>query len=164
VQISGTVKVHIRSTSKPKANLSAVLVDIPGTDEHEQRHRERSTRGWIDPENRTDEAAQRGGEPADHAGRLRYDVIHDAAEGHDRRDGPPARRGARVQRQRGSIRRRLTMLNADLANSWVEIPVGRRHVPAAFGDTALTINAALTLAAATGSNGWYTGDVASRGR
>ena len=42
------------SFSKPRANVSAVLVDVPGTGTNTSNstYQERSTRGWIDPENR----------------------------------------------------------------------------------------------------------------
>src|SRR5262245_15873100 len=60
VRISGTVRVNLRmSFSKPRANLTAVLVDLPatGTLTSNATFQERSTRGWLDPENR-------GGNPA----------------------------------------------------------------------------------------------------
>ena len=61
VRISGTFRVNLwMSFSQPKANLTAVLVDLPAyRDAHvEQRpSRSASTRGWLDAENR-------GGNPA----------------------------------------------------------------------------------------------------
>ena len=55
VRLSGTVKVSLwMSFSKPKANLTAVFVDLPatGTLPSNGTFQERSTRGWLDPENR----------------------------------------------------------------------------------------------------------------
>jgi predicted acyl esterase len=162
VRISGTVKVNLwMSFSKPRANLTAVLADFPatGTVRSNSTFQERSTRGWLDPENR-------GGDPA---------VSEPITPGTFYRmhfDLQPkdlvAVAGRRLvimivsSDQESSIRPAPgTQLTLDLNQSWAEIPVvgGAQALAEAFGDTAPTVAYTLDPADPTGQNGWYKGNV-----
>src|SRR4051812_42489023 len=163
VRISGTVHVNLwMSFSKPRANLTAVLVDIPATGNNTSNStfQERSTRGWLDPENR-------GGNPAVSEPivpgtfyRMHFDLQpKDLVAVAGRRLAVMIVSSDQESSIRGAAGTQLTM---DLSQSWAEIPVvgGASALAQAFGNTAPTINYTLDPATPTGAGGWYTNDVA----
>ncbi|HEX9823689.1 MAG TPA: CocE/NonD family hydrolase [Actinomycetota bacterium] len=155
VRISGTPWLDLRvAFSKPRANLTGVLIDYPATGNGTIL-----TRGWLDPENR-------GGDPSvsepvtpGESYRMRFDMQpKDSVIVAGRRIGIMVLSSdfeATILPAPG------TELSLDLAASVAELPVvgGPAALAEAFGVTAPTVSAALTPAAPTGQNGWYTGDV-----
>ncbi len=161
VRVSGTVHVSLwMSFSKPRANLTAVLVDYPatGTLTSNSTFQERSTRGWLDPQNRTSASVSEDVVPGTFY-RMYFDL---------QPKDMVAVAGRRLavmivsSDQESSIRPAAgTQLTMDLSQSWAEIPVvgGATSLATAFGDTAPTVGHTLAPPSPTGSNGWYTGDV-----
>ncbi len=158
VRISGTVHVSLMlSFSKPRANLTAVLVDLPATGTLTNgTFQERSTRGWLDPENR-------GGNPAvsepivpGQFYRMYFDM-----QAKDLVALAGRRLGVMVvsSDQEASIRPAAgTQLTMDLSQSWAEIPVvgGPPALAQAFGVVPPTVAYTLDPPDPNGPNGWYT--------
>ena len=148
------------SSSKAKANLTAVLVDLPATGTLTNgTFQERSTRGWLDPENR-------GGNPAVSEAIVpgTFYRMHFDMQPKDLVAVAGRRLGIMIvsSDQEASIRPAAgTQLTLDLGQSWAEIPVvgGAQALAEAFGSVGPTVGYTLDPSAPTGQNGWYTGDV-----
>jgi X-Pro dipeptidyl-peptidase len=155
VRISGTPTVSLRvAFGKPKANLTALLVNFPGATGNGTV----VTRGWIDPENRTSPLVTEPVVPGAFY-TLSFDLQpKDSVIAAGRRLGLVLLSSDREYSVRPAPG---TELSFDLAAATASIPVvgGGRALAVATGVTAPTIASTLTPAAPTGENGWYTGDV-----
>ena len=156
VRISGTPTISLRvAFSKPEANVTALLVNYPGTTGNGTL----ISRGWIDPENRSSPAVSQPVTPGAFS-TLDFDFQpKDSVLAAGRRLGVILLSSDREHSIRPAAG---TELSVDLAASSVSIPVvgGGRALALATGVTAPTVASTLDPAAPTGENGWYTGNVA----
>jgi len=155
IRISGTPSLSLRMAfSKPKANLTALLVNYPGAGGAGSI----ITRGWIDPENRT---APDLTEPVTPGAtyRVTFDLQpKDWVVAAGRRLGVVILSSDREYTIRPAAG---TQLSFALGGSSVTLPVvgGARTLAQATGVTAPTIAYTLDPAAPSGDNGWYTAGV-----
>jgi hypothetical protein len=138
-----------------------VLVDLPapGTLPNNTTFQERSTRGWLDPENRGDNPAVSEPVVPGTFYRMHFDL-----QPKDMVAIAGRRLGVMIvsSDQEASIRPAPgTQLTLDLSQSRAEIPVvgGAKALAEAFGNTAPTVAYTLSPPTPTGSNGWYSGNV-----
>jgi predicted acyl esterase len=157
VRISGTPTVSIRAAfSKPKANLTAVLISYPGTTGNGTI----LTRGWQDPENRDSDSVS---EPVTPGQFYTFDFDlqpKDVVVAGGRRLAVMILSSDNEATIRPAAGTELTF---DLAHSTASIPIvgGGAALAAATGVVAPTVAYTLDPVAPNGENGWYSsGDVA----
>ncbi len=156
IRLSGTPEVTIRAAfSKPKANLTAILVHYPsGTGNGTIL-----TRGWIDPENPNDPGVTEPITPGEYR-TLTFDLQpKDSIVPAGRRLGLMIISSDREYTVRPAPG---TEVAVDLAATSLRLPVvgGARTLGLATGVTEPAIAYTLDPAAPTGDDGWYTGAVA----
>jgi predicted acyl esterase len=154
VRISGTPRVSLwMSFSKPKANLTAVLIDYPPTGAVTIL-----TRGWMDPENRNSISVSDPITPGEFY-RMDFDMQpKDAVVVAGHQIGVMIISSDNEATIRPAPGTELTM---DLSQSSAILPIvgGPQALASAFGVTAPSIAYTLDPSNPTGQDGWYTGDV-----
>ena len=153
IRISGTPRISLRvAFSKPKANLTAVLVSYPATG-----NATIISRGWMDPENRTSISVTEPVTPGTMY-QLTFDLQpKDSVVAAGRRLGIVVLSSDNEHSIRPAAGTRLSV---DLGSSSVSLPVvgGARALAESFGVTRPRISHTVSPAQPNGDNGWYTTD------